>query len=115
MPRLEVVCEQPAHRDIGNGGKPLGSRSCSHVSKGLTSLFGKRRAAISEHQPARNAGMPDDRFERERGDFFERVRKVYLERASAEPGRIAIVDAGGSIEQVGAGVLDQLKARSWIS
>lgn len=46
-----------------------------------------------------------DRFEREQRDFFERVRAVYLARAAAEPGRFRVVDAGGSVEQVGAQVL----------
>jgi dTMP kinase len=63
----------------------------------------------------RNAGSPDDRFERERSEFFERVRKVYCERAAANPKRIAVVDATLPIDEVGARILDQLKVRSWIS
>jgi dTMP kinase len=63
----------------------------------------------------RNAGAPDDRFERERSEFFERVRNVYRARAAAEPARIAVVDAMQSIDDVGAGILEQLKVRSWIS
>ena len=63
----------------------------------------------------RNAGAPDDRFERERSEFFERVRNVYRARAAAEPKRIAVVDATRSIEEVGADILGQLKVRSWIS
>jgi dTMP kinase len=63
----------------------------------------------------RNAGAPEDRFERERSEFFERVRKVYRARAAAEPGRIAIVDATRSVDEVGAHILEQLKVRSWIS
>ena len=41
-----------------------------------------------------------DRFEAEDRIFFERVREAYLQRAAAAPGRIAVVDASGSIEQV---------------
>jgi len=63
----------------------------------------------------RNAGAPEDRFERERNEFFERVRSVYRARAAAEPDRIAIIDATGSIDEVGARILEQLKVRSWIS
>jgi dTMP kinase len=63
----------------------------------------------------RNAGAPEDRFERERSEFFERVRKVYRARAAAEPGRIAIVDATRPVDEVGAHILEQLKVRSWIS
>jgi dTMP kinase len=64
---------------------------------------------------ARNAGTPADRFERERGEFFERVRAVYLSRAAAEPDRIVLVDATRSVAEVNARILDQLRARAWIS
>jgi dTMP kinase len=64
---------------------------------------------------ARNSGSVQDRFERERGEFFERVRSVYRARAAAEPRRIAVVDAAQPIDEVGACILAELKARSWIS
>lgn len=64
---------------------------------------------------ARNAGSAADRFERERGEFFERVRNVYLARAAAEPERIALVDATQGVDEVSARILGQLKVRSWIS
>ena len=63
----------------------------------------------------RNAGAVADRFESERMEFFERVRAVYLERAAAEPDRIAVVDAGQSVDEVAARILGLLEARSWIS
>ena len=64
---------------------------------------------------ARNAGAATDRFEGERSEFFERVREVYLARAAAEPGRIALVDAAPGVDEVSARILDELKVRSWIS
>ncbi len=64
---------------------------------------------------ARNAGAAADRFERERSEFFERVRNAYLARAAAEPERIALVDAMQSVDEVSARVLAELKERSWIS
>jgi dTMP kinase len=64
---------------------------------------------------ARNAGAAADRFERERGEFFERVRNVYLERAAAEPNRIALIDAMQSVDEVSAHILAELKVRAWIS
>jgi dTMP kinase len=63
----------------------------------------------------RNAGSPEDRFERERSEFFERVRSVYRARAAAEPDRIAVIDATRSVDEVGVRILEQLKVRSWIS
>ena len=47
----------------------------------------------------KNAREPD-RFEREGGAFFERVRAGYLERAAKDPQRIRIVAAGETPEHV---------------
>lgn len=43
-----------------------------------------------------------DRFEQEAVEFFERVRKVYLDRAAAEPDRFIVIDAArdlGAVKQ----------------
>ena len=49
-----------------------------------------------------------DRFERERQEFFERVREAYLARASRWPQRYRVVDASGSIDAVSRGVRSAL-------
>lgn len=49
--------------------------------------------------PARGA---HDRFEREGGEFFRRVREAYLARAAEKPTRVKRVDANGSPEAVQA-------------
>jgi len=41
-----------------------------------------------------------DRFEQEQLDFFEKVRAAYLERASQNPERFVIVDAGRELTDV---------------
>ena len=43
-----------------------------------------------------------DKFEREEGDFFRRVRDAYLERARQAPERFRVIDASGSLEEVRA-------------
>ena len=43
-----------------------------------------------------------DRIEQEKADFFERVRRVYRERASADPARFRIIDSSLGIESVRA-------------
>lgn len=48
-------------------------------------------------------GEPD-RFERERAEFFRRVRDAYLELAAAEPDRFAVIDASQDIETVRAAI-----------
>lgn len=50
-------------------------------------------------------GRPD-RFEREEGDFFRRIRDNYLQRAAAEPRRFRRIDASAAVEQVSREVLD---------
>jgi dTMP kinase len=47
---------------------------------------------------ARAAGS--DRFEAETLAFFERVRARYLELATAEPGRVRVIDATAPLEEV---------------
>jgi dTMP kinase len=63
----------------------------------------------------RNADAVVDRFESERADFFTRVREAYRARAAAEPQRIAAIDSGRPVDEVGARIIALLKARSWIS
>ena len=60
-------------------------------------------------------GAAQDRFERERAEFFERVRTAYLARAAAEPGRIVVIDAERDVDAVAADITRALEARSWIS
>ncbi len=54
----------------------------------------QRRAQSKSDRPQ------EDRFEREKLEFHERVRQGFLELARAEPGRFRVIDASGSIEQV---------------
>ena len=42
------------------------------------------------------SGSGPDRIERERDEFFERVRSTFLARAAAEPSRIRVIDAVAS-------------------
>lgn len=41
-----------------------------------------------------------DRFEQEQGEFFERVRAEYLRRARDSRGRIRVIEATGTIEDI---------------
>lgn len=49
----------------------------------------------------RLAGARDpDRFERESGDFFRRIRQAYLQRAEQHPGRFRVIDARMTIAEI---------------
>ncbi|KGQ18944.1 Thymidylate kinase [Lysobacter dokdonensis DS-58] len=68
------------------------------VRPGLTLLLdlgvqqGRERTRVRDLVP--------DRIERERDEFFERVRAAYLARAGGEPDRIRVIDAAASAEDV---------------
>jgi len=84
----------------------------------LTLLLDVPVAAGLARARERNAArgfVAADRFERERAEFFERVREGYLARAAAEPERIAVIDAAGGIDEVAGEILDALRMRQWIS
>lgn len=52
-----------------------------------------------------------DRFEQESAAFFERVRRAYLERAAAQPGRFVVIDAAPGPDAVWAQIERALEAR----
>ena len=45
-----------------------------------------------------------DRLDSEQADFYTRVRETYLGLAAAEPDRFVVIDASGSLDDVGAAV-----------
>jgi dTMP kinase len=58
---------------------------------------------------AGNRSTPD-RFEKEKHDFFERVREMYLQRAKAEPHRYRIIDASQPLDEVQSQIRTALQA-----
>lgn len=65
----------------------------------LTLLF-DLPVAVSTQRLA-NARDPD-RFEREKADFFERIRDAYLTRAAQFPQRFRVIDSGKPIPEIQA-------------
>ena len=51
-----------------------------------------------------------DRIEQEKVEFFDRVRAIYLKRASADPARFRVVDAVQSLEDVQANLKNILNS-----
>jgi dTMP kinase len=60
--------------------------------------IGLSRTAQRRFQMA--TGQSEDRFEREKLEFHERIRAGFLELARAEPDRFRIIDAAGSARAV---------------
>lgn len=81
------------------------------VRPDLTLLLDAPVALAMQRAWQRNAaqGHPEgDRFEAERGEFFERVRTGYLERAQAEPARFRLIDATQPLQTVAQQVREVL-------
>jgi dTMP kinase len=120
-----VLCDRfvDATYAYQGGGRRLSTdniRQLEHMVLGarrpdLTILLDAPVGQALERAMQRNGGAAADRFESERTEFFERVREAYCARAAAEPGRIAVIDAGEPMERVAARILELLEARSWIS
>lgn len=62
----------------------------------LTLLFDIEVEAATKR--LQGTGQVPDRFEREKTDFFERVRAAYLQRARVFPQRFRIIDASESLD-----------------
>jgi dTMP kinase len=68
-----------------------------HLQPDLTLYFD---VSIDIGQGRMRRGKPPDRFERERADFFERVRSGYLDRAKRDPKRFRILDASKTVADI---------------
>ena len=75
---------------------------CQGGRPGLTLLLDVDALTSLRRTAARNreARQQESRFEKEGMEFFERVRRGYLEIARQEPERVKVVDASGSIAEV---------------
>jgi dTMP kinase len=63
-----------------------------------TFLFDLEPAAAYDRQRSRSNAP--DKFEREKSDFFTRVREAYLDRAREHSRRFRLIDASGDLQQV---------------
>jgi dTMP kinase len=71
-----------------------------HCQPDATFLFDLDPLVALERQRAQSRSP--DKFEREAGAFFGRVRDAYLERAREHPARVRVIDASGSLDEVRA-------------
>jgi dTMP kinase len=71
-----------------------------HRNPDATFLFDLDPAVAHARQRAQS--RTPDKFEREAGEFFRRVREAYLERARDDPLRVHVIAASGDIDAVRA-------------
>jgi dTMP kinase len=64
-----------------------------------------------EHLQERLGRRQLDRFEQETTEFHERVRDGFRKMAAAEPGRWVVVDGDGTIDEIAATVLAEVRRR----
>jgi dTMP kinase len=85
--------------------RELNAIASQGIRADLTLLFdcpvkiGLSRTAQRQFRAA-SVGSREDRFEREKVEFHERVRAGFLELARTEPERFFVIDASRSIEEV---------------
>jgi dTMP kinase len=104
-----VVCDRftDASYAYQGAGRGLGSRAVATLEALVQGELRPDLTLLFDVEPevglgrAGTRGRPD-RFERERLEFFRRVREGYLERARAEPDRIRVVDAARPLPDVQA-------------
>jgi dTMP kinase len=96
------------------GGKGVSSELIAHLAQvshdGLLpdrTLVFDCPYEIAQERLAR-ASRARDRFELEDREFFERVRHAYLGLARADPERIRVIDASGSMEVIKAEIEEEL-------
>jgi dTMP kinase len=126
LPALErgawVLCDRFTDSSYAyqGGGRGLDAAFIAELERravglqpGLTLLLdidvssGRKRARGRDQAPGANG---PDRIERERDEFFERVRAAYRARAAAEPARFRVLDASKPADEVAADAVARLHA-----
>jgi dTMP kinase len=115
-----VVCDRftdatRAYQGAGRGvSRAWIEQLASEIQRGLvpdcTLLLDLPVRVGLERVTKRSGPAPTDRFEEEPAKFFERVRDAYLELAHAEPNRIRVVNAAGTVEEVQKAVTSVLES-----
>lgn len=103
---------QGAGRGLDEGYIAALEQQAVGIEPGLTLLLDLGVAHARERTRGRDllGGASPDRIERERDEFFERVRKGFLARAAAHPERIRVIDASPDATTVAASALAALAA-----
>ena len=103
-----VICDRFADATVAyqGGGKGVPMTLIRSLSEAVHPGLKPDRTLVFDcpydvsSQRMKASGRALDRFEREDRAFFERVRAAYLDAAKAEPDRVRVIDAAGSLETI---------------
>ncbi len=100
-----------AYQGSGRGFKPeliqeIVQLATDGLTPELTLLFDLPVAESAVRTRRRTRAKHSDRLDREHSAFHERVRAAYLEIARANPERVRVIDARGSVNQTQALVME---------
>lgn len=123
QPALErgavVLCDRffdstTVYQGVARALDPNQVKMINHFSIGgiiphITFLLDMETAEGRERMKRRNAtSTVIDRMEQQSEDFYEAVRRGYLDLAAKEPGRIVVIDASGDVEEVSKKIMTRL-------
>ena len=100
-----------AYQGAGRGFPPETIAEVVHLATGglkpdLTLIFDLSVAECTTRARRRAHNGQVDRLDTEDAAFYTRVRNAYLQIAEAEPDRVRIIDASGSIDETHARVIE---------
>jgi len=91
--------------------KALERLSIGDLTPDLTFVLDLPVALAMERAARRRSGLAPDRFESEKVEFHENLRKAYLALAVAEPQRCVLIDASAPKEEVAKRIWATVNAR----
>ena len=109
---VTVICDRFCDSSIAyqGGGRGLGTEYVRQLCNATTGGLWPELTILLWVEPEAALGRTEggDRFESEGIEFQRRVASAYREIAEEEPGRVRLIDAGGSVDEVHAAVMAEL-------
>jgi dTMP kinase len=107
-----VICDRYSDSSIAyqGGGRGLGADYVRQLCNATTGGLWPELTILLwvEPEAALRRTQGDDRFEAEGIEFQRRVAAAYREIAEQEPGRVRLIDAEGSVDEVHKAVMAEL-------
>ncbi len=107
-----VICDRYSDSSIAyqGGGRGLGADYVRQLCNATTGGLWPELTIVLwvEPEAAHRRTQGDDRFEAEGIEFQRKVAAAYHEIAEQEPGRVRLIDAEGSVDQVHKAVMAEL-------